>query len=82
MFAFARVFKGITSPDHPYIGDFRPSESDLYIAHILSHQEEFEIITPDNMRAVYTKHGIKSVGNIERKLTEQDVLELYKLFGG
>ena len=75
--------KGILNcHSHPYIGDLQPSKSDLWLAQILSHQEEFEIITPDNMRAVYTKHGIKSVGNIERKLSEQDVVELYELFGG
>ena len=75
--------KGILNcHSHPYIGDLQPSKSDLWLAQILDHQKEFEIITPDNMKAVYTKHGIKSVGNIERKLSEQDVLELYKLFGG
>ena len=75
--------KGILNcHSHPYIGDFRPSDSDLRLAEILNHQKEFRIVTPDGLQAIYTKNGIKSVGNIEKKLSENDVRELYKLFGG
>ena len=75
--------KGILNcHSHPYIGDFRPSDSDLRLAEILNHQKEFKIVTPDGMQAIYTKDGIKSVGNIGNKLSAEDIQELYKLFGG
>ncbi|MBQ4544517.1 MAG: hypothetical protein II996_02990 [Oscillospiraceae bacterium] len=75
--------KGILNcHSHPYIGDVRPSQSDLHLAEILSHQREFEIVTPDGMRAVYTKDGVKFVGTIERKFLEEDMDYLYNLFGG
>ena len=61
---------------------YTPSPSDLQLAEILNHQKEFRIVTPDGMQAIYTKEGIKSVGNIGNKLSEEDILELYKLFGG
>lgn len=67
---------------HPYIGDLQPSKSDLWLAQILSHQEEFEIITPDNMRAVYTKYGIVSIGNIPNTISDSDIKKYLELFGG
>ncbi|MBQ9986045.1 MAG: hypothetical protein IJP38_07020, partial [Oscillospiraceae bacterium] len=75
--------KGILNcHSHPYIGDLQPSESDLWLAEVLNHQETFRIVTPDGMQAVYTAHGLQSVGPIERKLSEADMKELYNLFGG
>ncbi len=75
--------KGILNcHSHPYIGDLQPSKSDLWLAQILSHQEEFEIITPDNMRAVYTKYGIVSIGNIPNTISDSDIEKYLELFGG
>lgn len=75
--------KGILNcHSHPYIGDVQPSKSDLSLAKILSHQREFEIVTPDGMRAVYTKDGVISIGTIAKKISEEDITEYLKLFGG
>ena len=75
--------KGILNcHSHPYIGDLQPSKSDLELAKILTHQNEFAIVTPDNMKTVYTREGIKYTESIGKTLSEEDIMEIYKLFGG
>lgn len=75
--------KGILNcHSHPYIGDFRPSDSDLKLAEILNHQKEFRIVTPDGMQAIYTKDGIISISNVLRSISKEDILKYLELFGG
>lgn len=63
---------------HPYIGDVRPSPEDLDVALKMQWQEDFHIISPDNKEGIYTAQGIVRIKDINRGMTSEAGLELYK----
>lgn len=67
---------------HPYIGDLRPSESDINLANLMYWQDEFLIVTPDMKKTIYTKGGVLYIEDVRESITPEKMKILDELFGG